>query len=67
MFEIKLRSVYDFRAIGKGCEADKAICGIMNAQKFLPDTKVLGSTTEEMEAKTMRDGIEEAGGKRRRP
>lgn len=64
LFEINLRLVYGFRAIGKGCEAAKTFCGVMNLpqppHKFIPYNEVLGSATEDVCFKSMKDAVEEA-------
>lgn len=56
--------VYGCRAIGKGCEAAKTLCGILNLPnpptKFLPTTALLGSATEDVCFQSMRDAVEEA-------
>lgn len=52
IYEVNVRLVYGCHAIGKGCEAAKTICGIMNfpspPTKFLPYTELLGSATDDV-------------------
>ena len=66
LFEINVRLAYGLRVIGKGCEAAKTLCGIMNLpsppSRFSPYVEVLVSAAEDICFETMKDAVEEAVG-----
>lgn len=64
IFDINVGLVYGLRAVGKGAETAKTLCGIMNLPSppkyFLPYFELLGSTVEDVCFQTMTNAVEEA-------
>ncbi|GFT64437.1 uncharacterized protein TNCV_4831631 [Trichonephila clavipes] len=63
-YEINTRIVYAMRCIGKGAEAARMFCGIMNLQPpptmFSKYNKMLLGATKDVSDATMKDAVEEA-------